>query len=166
LRSNPVSAARHFQYRLDAFLKHVILSKAEPVGQILYYFYRIEFQQRGSPHAHGVLWVKDAPDPEKDSPTTIARFADKYISCEIPSENEDPLLFSLVTQVQRHSHTASCTQTGKTCRFNFRKPISDETLLTVTEFPNEAPEIVANRKEAAKEVLGVVRTFLASTEGV
>ena len=44
LRCNPVTAARDFQYRLN-----------------VEYGIRIEFQSRGSPHAHCVLWIKDAP---------------------------------------------------------------------------------------------------------
>ena len=36
-----------------------------PIGEIADYLYRIEFQQRGSPHIHGLFWVKDAPQYEK-----------------------------------------------------------------------------------------------------
>ena len=28
------------------------------------YFYRIEFQQRGAPHVHSVLWLKDEENKE------------------------------------------------------------------------------------------------------
>ena len=31
------------------------------------YFYRIEFQQRGAPHVHSLLWLKDKN--ENDAPT-------------------------------------------------------------------------------------------------
>ena len=72
----------------------VILSDAKPLGTVIHYFYRIEFQQRGSPHAHGVLWIKDAPHPEKNSPNDIATFVDKYVTCSLPSET-DPVLFDL-----------------------------------------------------------------------
>lgn len=61
LRRNPVTAARHFQYRLSIFFQEVLKSKAKPLGEIVEYGIRIEFQARGSPHAHCVLWVKDAP---------------------------------------------------------------------------------------------------------
>lgn len=55
LRSKPTTAARHFQYRLDCLMKDLILSDANPLGEVIHFFYRIEFQQRGSPHAHGLL---------------------------------------------------------------------------------------------------------------
>ena len=31
------------------------------------YFYRIEFQQRGSPHVHSLLWMKDEENEEAPS---------------------------------------------------------------------------------------------------
>ena len=31
-----------------------------PLGETLDYAIRVEFQARGSPHAHAVIWVKDA----------------------------------------------------------------------------------------------------------
>ena len=36
LRRNPVTAARHFQYRLDTFWKDFLPSKANPIGEISY----------------------------------------------------------------------------------------------------------------------------------
>ncbi|MES9883787.1 MAG: hypothetical protein ABW185_23285, partial [Sedimenticola sp.] len=51
LRSNPVTAARHFDHRVQLVLKHVLLNhRLKPLGKITDYKYRIEFQQRGSPH--------------------------------------------------------------------------------------------------------------------
>ena len=44
LRSNPVSAARHFQYRLDCFMRDLILAKSEPLGHVVHYFYRLSFK--------------------------------------------------------------------------------------------------------------------------
>ena len=58
LKCNPVTAARHFQYRLNSLFQTFLKSKANPLGQIVDYAIRIEFQARGSPHAHCVIWVK------------------------------------------------------------------------------------------------------------
>ena len=52
LNSNPVLVAKHFQYRLECLFKDVLLLSGDPVGKILYDAIRIEFQFRGSPHAH------------------------------------------------------------------------------------------------------------------
>ena len=61
LRQNPITATRHFQYRLATFFKEFLKSSAHPLGEINDEAVRIEFQNRGSPHAHCVLWVKNAP---------------------------------------------------------------------------------------------------------
>ena len=57
-----------------------------PLGEIVDYAIRIEFQARGSPHAHCVIWVRDAPKFEVDDDTKVCDFIDQYISCEIPKE--------------------------------------------------------------------------------
>lgn len=46
---------------VQLFIHDVLRNDVMPVGQITYYFYRVEFQQRGSPHIHGLFWVKGAP---------------------------------------------------------------------------------------------------------
>ena len=52
LRSNPVTAAKHFDERVQKFMKHIILNKnLNPLCDIVDYKYWIEFQQRLSSHA-------------------------------------------------------------------------------------------------------------------
>ena len=63
LRQNLVTAARHFHYRLNTFLVF-LKSTAHPLGD---YAIRIEFQARESPHAHTILWIKDAPKLNVDT---------------------------------------------------------------------------------------------------
>ncbi|XP_069109227.1 repetitive organellar protein-like [Argopecten irradians] len=78
LKSNPVTVARMFDHRFHTFLKEVIMSNAQPIGKIKDYFYRVEFQQRGSPHTHCLFWVEDAPKLDKDDDRDIIEFIDKY----------------------------------------------------------------------------------------
>ena len=106
LRQNPVTAARHFQYRLHTFFEEFLKSYTHPLGDIVDEAIRIEFQNRGSPHAHCVLWVKNSPkfgiDPE---------FIDKYISCSIP--NVECKLKELVLTLQKHKHSTYCKRSGR-----------------------------------------------------
>ena len=44
LRSNPVTPARMFQYLLDAFVITFLKSSAQPIGEVIEYVIRIEFQ--------------------------------------------------------------------------------------------------------------------------
>ena len=67
LRHNPVTAARHFQYRLNTFFHDFLKSGSHPLGKIADYGLRIEFQGRASRHAHCVIWVEDAPKFQIDS---------------------------------------------------------------------------------------------------
>ncbi|XP_069138832.1 uncharacterized protein [Argopecten irradians] len=131
LKSNPVTVARMFEHRFHFFLRDVIMSKAAPIGKIIDYFYRVEFQQRGSPHTHCFFWVENAPQLDKDDDVDIVEFVDKYISCAIPSEHESEM-HEIVTSVQQHSkrHSKSCKKNGKACRFNFPRPPSNNTFVS------------------------------------
>ena len=37
------------------------MSSAAPFGKIADWFYRVEYQQRGSPHIHMLMWLESAP---------------------------------------------------------------------------------------------------------
>jgi hypothetical protein len=127
LRSNPVTAARHFQYRLNSFFNDFLKSSAKPLGEIVDYAIRIEFQSRGSPHAHTVIWVKDAPKFGVDDDQVVCDFIDKYITCSIPTE--DGRLRDLVELLQQHKHSSYCRR-NKKCRFNFPQPPTNYTLIS------------------------------------
>ena len=127
LKRNPVTAARQFHYRLNVFFQDFLKSTANPLGEIVDYAIRIEFQARGSPHAHCVLWVKDAPQYGVDDDSTVCNFIDQYVSCTIP--DEDSTLKQLVMLLQQHKHSSYCRR-NKTCHFNFLKPPSCKTLIT------------------------------------
>ena len=83
IMSNTVAAARMFQQRVYTFINNVIMSKANPIGKVQDYYYRTEFQQRGWPHIHMVLWVQNAPRYTEDPEDKVTEFIDKYISCEV-----------------------------------------------------------------------------------
>ena len=76
LKHNPVTAARHFHYRLNVFFQDFLKSTANPLREIVDYAIRIEFQARGSPPAHCVLWVIDAPQCGVDDDSTVCNFID------------------------------------------------------------------------------------------
>ena len=46
LRSNPVTAMRMFQYRLDTFVITFLKSSLKPIGEVVEYVIQIEFQAR------------------------------------------------------------------------------------------------------------------------
>ena len=89
LRSNLVTPAQMFQYRLDAFVITFLKSSAQPIGEVIEYVIRIEFQARGSPHAHTLIWIKDAPKLGYADEADVKAFIDKYISCSLPDNDEE-----------------------------------------------------------------------------
>ncbi|XP_071153509.1 uncharacterized protein [Mytilus edulis] len=131
LRLNPVMNAVMFDHRFHTFLKEIII-KRSIVGKVKDHFHRIEFQQRGSPHAHCLFWIEDAPLLDKADDQTVCDFVDKYVTCELPDNTVDPELHEIVSSVQQHSkhHTKSCKKKGTTCRFHFPRPPSEKTFIS------------------------------------
>ena len=68
LQADPVTASRFFDHRVQQFFKTVLNNHPHPLGQITDYFIQVEFQHRGSPHVHILLWIKDAPKLGHDPP--------------------------------------------------------------------------------------------------
>ncbi|KAI2666920.1 ATP-dependent DNA helicase PIF1 [Labeo rohita] len=149
LRSNPVTAMRMFEKRVEALMRDLIMSPARPIGEVIDFFYRVEFQLRGSPHIHCLFWVKDAPEFEKDQDQDVCDFIDKYISCKLPDPNKDPELHRIVSEVQMHSrnHSKSCRKNKKHCRFGFPKPPINRTTITRPRPPPVDQSDEENRSE-------------------
>ena len=131
MNRNPILTARHFAYRILSFIHKVILSKHNPIGKVIYYFWRIEFQARGSPHIHSVWWVEGAPNLQTEKGRqALPQFIDSYISANMSDEN-DLDLRNKVISFQSHHHTSTCEYGHHTnnCRFDFPQPLSDHTKL-------------------------------------
>ena len=67
----------------------ILGSKTPPIVKIKDYFYRVEFQQRGSPHIHMLVWVNNAPSISKNTVEEIADFVNLYITCKKNDEIEE-----------------------------------------------------------------------------
>ena len=143
-------------YRLDTFVTTFLKSTANPIGHVAEYVIRIEFQARGSPHAHTLIWIKDAPklghSPEED----VKSFIDKYISCSLP--DSDAELRVLVESLQIHHHSHTCRR-KKGCRFNYPKPPSASTLIA-----HEPLENCQQHIDFAVKTLSSVKDVLQSAD--
>ena len=151
IRRNPVTAARHFQYRLNTFFQDFLKSPAKHLGKIVDYGIGIEFQARGSPHAHCIIWIKDAPRFGMNEDSDVYEFIDQYISCSIPQD--EAKLKDLVLLLQQHKHSSYCKR-NKVCRFSFPHPPSYKTLIAK---PHDDPTVTSS----AQDVLAQVRKVLA-----
>ena len=124
IKSDPVTCARYFDHRVQTFIANVLKDNSAPIGDIADYFYRVEFQQRGSPHIHMLIWIKNAPIYNGCNGSEVARFVDKYVSCKT-----DPSMPNLINY-QTHRHARTCRKKGKAiCRFNFPLPPLPQTMV-------------------------------------
>ncbi len=107
-----------------------------------HYFWRREFQQRGTEHYHCLLWIENAPVLKVDGSNEdeVACFIDKHITCHFPDENDavNVELRNVVATCQQHNCTGSCRRfrhlkNGKVtsmCRYHFPRPASETTKMS------------------------------------
>ncbi|XP_062603984.1 uncharacterized protein LOC134265790 [Saccostrea cucullata] len=126
VQKDPVTCVRFFDHRVHVFINTVLKNEDHPVGELIDFFYRVEFQQRGSPHIHMLMWIKDAPKFKEDPVSEIAQFIDKYVYCSANCDDDDREFVDL----QIHKHSRTCRKKGKDiCRFGFPQPPMDSTLI-------------------------------------
>ncbi|XP_052692014.1 uncharacterized protein LOC128170074 [Crassostrea angulata] len=174
LRCNPVTVARMFDHRFQVFHKEVILSPAEPIGKVVDFFQRVEFQQRGSPHMHCLYWIENAPNIDSDGVEVVCNFIDRYVTCAVPSESDDAELRKSVLEVQQHSkkHSKSCKKKGTECRFNFPRPPSQKTFITNAQEVEEEnsdeceKETMVNKTYAKELLLSVWEKVQNEVDGI
>ena len=150
IQSDPVTWARHFDYQISQFITNFLLSKAQPLGNISDWFYRVEYQQRGSPHIHMLLWLEDAPVFGVDDDMLVTDFIYIIISCHWP--DDDAELQKLVNrQIHRHSHT--CKKKSKNeCRFDYPQPPMRATEILYPLEKDIAPCKIKQLKETWKTI--------------
>ena len=125
VQKDPITCSRIFDERVRKFIQIFLKSSHDPIGHVTDYFYRVEFQQRGSPHIHMLVWIDNAPKYPKDDEETIVKFVDKYVSC---SNQHDSM--SHLVELQTHKHSKTCRKKGKAvCRFGFPLPPLRKTVL-------------------------------------
>ena len=157
LRGNPVVTVQMFQHRLDAFFQDFIMSKANPLGKVKEYCIKIEFQARGSPHGHCLIWTEDAPRIDTSSDAEVEQFCDEHMCGALPEDTEaNQELRELVERLQKHVHSSFCRKhINAPCRFNFPRPPIFKSV--VARSKNESPYVEVDPK-VKREVLQSVRS--------
>ncbi|GJX50694.1 putative PIF1 DNA helicase/replication protein A1-like protein [Tanacetum coccineum] len=122
----PDVISRMFKIKLDCLMKEI--KDDHTFGRVEGVVYTIEFQKRGLPHCHILLWLE-----AQDKLTTTGKI-DKYISSEIPNKDDDPELYQLVTDHMMHGPCGAdnlsfpCTVDYK-CTKNFPKQFNESTVI-------------------------------------
>ena len=96
------------------------------LGEISHFFWKKEYQARGTPHYHVVVWIEGAPVIGVHDSKTVLSWIQERITCRIPDEETNPELSKLVKKYQFHKCSAYCKRKIKCkkmfitkCRFGF-----------------------------------------------
>ncbi|GFU23539.1 ATP-dependent DNA helicase [Trichonephila clavipes] len=112
--------ARVFKQKLKCLMDFII--KHHVFGETRCWMYSIEWQKRGLPHAHILVFLINKITPDQ---------IDQIISAEIPGKHIDPNLFDVVTKNMIHgpcdafNNNSSCMSDGKCTKRYPRKLVSD-----------------------------------------
>lgn len=103
VREDPSTTFQYFNRRVSEQMK-MLFAKDGPFGTHTpsHYYLRVEFQHRGSPQVHIILWLRDKPDLDPLNQVTFPNILDSIVTCH-PSTLDDPELVRL--QTHRHTHT-------------------------------------------------------------
>ncbi|KAM2613605.1 hypothetical protein TB2_028330 [Malus domestica] len=120
----PDLISRIFKAKLDHMIKY--LKSGKPFGDVESVLYTVEFQKRGLPHCHILLWVKK--HYKCHSPYDV----DSIISAEIPDQRCDKAGYDAVSQYMIHGPCGAankfspCMKENK-CSKKFPKSFTSET---------------------------------------
>ena len=154
---DPISVSRKFSANFHALFNSLVL-KGAVLGMVEHYFYKKEYQARGAPHYHIVLWIADAPVIGKSSPNDVIKWIQERITCRIPNADQNPELHRLVTKYQLHRCTNYCKRRTKVknayitkCRFGFPRDPCECAVLNPVEECLKSRKKIYNLPRAAEE---------------
>ncbi|GFW22575.1 ATP-dependent DNA helicase [Trichonephila clavipes] len=104
INEDAVTCAIYFNKLVNVLMSILQSKKLSPFGKyyVVEYFKRIEFQHRGSPHAHILLWLNNAPiDAMGNDKIDAITLIDNLIS--VSSEEASGNI-----KLQTHKHTFTC----------------------------------------------------------
>ncbi|XP_062714004.1 uncharacterized protein LOC134290817 [Aedes albopictus] len=131
VNDDAVTCCLYFNKLVDVLMTILSSPRFSPLGKhyVVDSFKRIEFQHRGSPHAHIMLWLANDPNEtvSEDMPATmeLIRKVSSISAVHLPE----------TIKKQIHDHTRTCYKRNeKRCRFNIPYwPMNEErTLIPLT----------------------------------
>ena len=146
---DPVLTSTFIHQRFQSLHKFILESCC--LGTVEHWFYRVEYQSRGTPHFHCMYWIKDAPIIGSSPDETVMNFIAEHITCRFPSLSEDAQLHNLVKDYLTHDCGNYCRRQIKSkkggfktcCRFGFPRMITSKMIL------NDVVDAIIGRKGSA-----------------
>lgn len=122
--------ARVFKQKLRSLMDFI--KKHKIFGAVRCWMYSIEWQKRGLPHAHILIWLIDK---------LASNQIDNVISAEIPDSNVDRELFEIITKYMIHgpcgdyNKNAPCMSDDGKCTNRYPKDLTTETVTDSDGYP-------------------------------
>ncbi|GBP05538.1 hypothetical protein EVAR_3035_1 [Eumeta japonica] len=90
--------SRVFHLKMKKFLN--LFVKDEIFGKVKCYMASVEWQKRGLPHCHLLFWLETKIQPDE---------IDSVIVAELPNQQNDPILYDIVTKIWCTDHAENIT---------------------------------------------------------
>lgn len=142
INEDAVTCAIYFHKLVNILITILQSKKISPFGnyRVLEYFKRIEFQHRGSPHAHILLWLDNAPkDPLGANKQDAINLIDQLISVQAKEASGN-------IKLQTHKHTFTCYKKilpNKQLKCRFEAPfLPSRATMILTPMPKTEPGFV------------------------
>ena len=135
------------------------MTNANPIGKIIYYALRVEFQMRGSPHLHALIWTSDCPTLTHDNIEAYTEFVDKHVQAYLPNKDDDSKLHELAATYQKHTHSKTCRKYKNIpCRFSFGQFFTQKTLVAKPLLDDFSEEVKNSTLSRRADILRTVKT--------
>ena len=134
----PDIVARVFEAKKNAVLKEI---KDGKFGRVVAIFHTIEFQKRGLPHMHCLIFL------HPDDKIHDANQVDNIVSAQLPDKNRNPLLYETITTCMLHGPcgadkpNAPCMVDGR-CSKHYPKAFNEYTIYGENGYPQYARKMV------------------------
>ena len=115
---DPIAVSRKFSSKFYAFF-HKVLLNGEVLGKVDHFYWKKEYQARGAPHYHVLLWIRGAPVIGQHDPGRVLAWIQERITCHIPDQKSSPELHRLVTRYQLHKCSNYCKRRKKCGKYSF-----------------------------------------------
>ncbi|XP_034255201.1 uncharacterized protein LOC117653547 isoform X2 [Thrips palmi] len=92
VKANPLAVDSYFLKRAETFINDVLVKKFN----VKDFWYRVEYQHRGSPHIHGIFWIENAPDvtnilqKTEEEQQEIIQYFNDLVTAFHPNQDQPP----------------------------------------------------------------------------